>query len=396
MFQKRTLLWREAHLEVYMLKTQRVQSTFGSSDDEKVNGVVARSMFLSQHAKSTTCSDNFWTFNRHFVWQAQRIPHLAKSEQNVGVFETAGVGHLKRICNDEFCVEGAIQETSSSKMLGGQGADFLTGCILEHQVLRFAKVILRDRCSTLNDVASLFRGRCNTVERRNAKIAKRIGTMPALHSTFHILRKSRKIATSRPCKLFLLGFETATWHVFGSLKRIKSLKSSKPFAAAFEGSSIRHHGTSLGIPRPHKLFLLDFETATWHVLTPFSSVKSSKLSAEACVAWIVSPPVPALASKYAASRPCKPWRVFGTFESFKSLKRSKGNLEKLQKFKTINRSLLWHLSTLLLGPANCFYWVSKLLRGMFSAPLKASTASKAQNPPLQLSNAPVYSTMVRP
>ena len=92
MFQKRTLLWREAHLEVYMLKTQRVQSTFGSSDDEKVNGVVARSMFLSQHAKSTTCSDNFWTFNRHFVWQAQRIPHLAKSEQTWGFLKLQAWG----------------------------------------------------------------------------------------------------------------------------------------------------------------------------------------------------------------------------------------------------------------------------------------------------------------
>jgi len=36
-----------------------------------------------------------------------------------------GVGHLKRICKDAFSVAGAIQETCSSEMLGGQGADFL-------------------------------------------------------------------------------------------------------------------------------------------------------------------------------------------------------------------------------------------------------------------------------
>jgi len=39
----------------------------------------------------------------------------------------AGVGHVKRICKDAFSVAGAAQETCSSKMLGGPGADFLRG-----------------------------------------------------------------------------------------------------------------------------------------------------------------------------------------------------------------------------------------------------------------------------
>ena len=39
----------------------------------------------------------------------------------------AGVGHFKRICTDAFSVAGAVQETSSSELLGGQGADFLRG-----------------------------------------------------------------------------------------------------------------------------------------------------------------------------------------------------------------------------------------------------------------------------
>ena len=38
-----------------------------------------------------------------------------------------GVGHLKRVCQDAFSVAGAVQETCSSEMLGGQGADFLRG-----------------------------------------------------------------------------------------------------------------------------------------------------------------------------------------------------------------------------------------------------------------------------
>ena len=39
----------------------------------------------------------------------------------------AGVGHLKRICKDAFSMAGAVQETCSSELLGGPGADFLRG-----------------------------------------------------------------------------------------------------------------------------------------------------------------------------------------------------------------------------------------------------------------------------
>ena len=68
--------------------------------------------------------------------------------------------------------------------------------ILEHQIFSFGKMILRDRCSTSYDLASLFRGRRNTLDRWSGKIAKRIGTRPpALHSTFHFWRKSRRIAS---------------------------------------------------------------------------------------------------------------------------------------------------------------------------------------------------------
>ena len=72
------------------------------------------------------------------------------------------------------------------------------GCILEHQIFSFGKMILCDRCSTLYDLASLWRGRGrrNTLETWTAKIAKRIGTRPsALHSTFHYWRKSRRVAS---------------------------------------------------------------------------------------------------------------------------------------------------------------------------------------------------------
>ena len=55
-------------------------------------------------------------------------------------------------------------------------------------------VILRDRCSTLFDLASLFRERGNTLNKWDGKIPKLIGTrLLALHSTFHFGRKSRTI-----------------------------------------------------------------------------------------------------------------------------------------------------------------------------------------------------------
>ena len=68
------------------------------------------------------------------------------------------------------------------------------GCILEHQIRRFAKMIWRDRCSTSYDLASIFRGRRSSLDRWSGKIAKRIGTrLSVLHSPFHFWRKSRRL-----------------------------------------------------------------------------------------------------------------------------------------------------------------------------------------------------------
>ena len=70
------------------------------------------------------------------------------------------------------------------------------GCILEHEIFRFAKMIVRDRCNTSYNLASLFRGRRSTLDRWIGKIARRIGTRPpALHSTFHSWRKFCRIAS---------------------------------------------------------------------------------------------------------------------------------------------------------------------------------------------------------
>ena len=87
MSKKCTPLWREADFEVKMLKTLGVRTTFGGSDVEKVHAVVARSTFRCQHVKSTGGSDHFWRFRCRFVWQAQGILHLVKSEQNMRVLK---------------------------------------------------------------------------------------------------------------------------------------------------------------------------------------------------------------------------------------------------------------------------------------------------------------------
>ena len=55
-----TPLWREAHFEVKMYKTDQVRTTFGSWDVEKVHAVVARSTFWSQHVQNTPGPDHFW------------------------------------------------------------------------------------------------------------------------------------------------------------------------------------------------------------------------------------------------------------------------------------------------------------------------------------------------
>ena len=51
---------------------------------------------------------------------------------------------------------GAVQETSSSELLGGEGADFLREVAFwEHQICRVDEMILLDRCSTSYDLASI-------------------------------------------------------------------------------------------------------------------------------------------------------------------------------------------------------------------------------------------------
>ena len=101
LLEKCTLLWREAHFEAKMLKTPGVRTTFGHSD-----------VLLRGRGKG--------------LWTLSKVSKTSKREGLVAFPETkVGVGHLNRICKDAYPVAGAVQETCSSELLGGSGADFL-------------------------------------------------------------------------------------------------------------------------------------------------------------------------------------------------------------------------------------------------------------------------------
>ena len=166
-----TPLWPEAHFEVRSLKAPGVRTTFGRSD------VVPRSR-----------RKGLWTLSK--VSKPWGFCSISKNDGRRGTFEEdlqRCIFRGRRSTRDIFI--RAVRR--SGRWFPERGCILI---ILEHQIFRFAEMILRDRCSTSYDLASLFRGRRSTLDRWTGKIAKRIGTRPsALHSTFHFLRKSRRI-----------------------------------------------------------------------------------------------------------------------------------------------------------------------------------------------------------
>ena len=166
MSKKCTPLWREAHFEVKMYKALHVRATFGGSD-VVLRGRRKGLCTLSKVSKT-------WGFCG-----------ISRNDGRRGAFEE----DLQRCIR----VAGAVQKTCSSEMFGGQGAHFLRG--VAFWSIR-SSGLLRWFCVTGAALrTSIFRGRCSTLHRWSGKIAKRIGTrLPALHSTFHFWRKSRRIA----------------------------------------------------------------------------------------------------------------------------------------------------------------------------------------------------------
>ena len=171
MSKKCTPLWCEAHFEVKSAKNWgvRVRSTFGRSD------VVSRGRRKGLYTKPKGAKrDGFCSSFRNDGRRGTYAEDLQRC-----------ISRGRRNARDMLI-----------RAVRRSGRWFPEmGCILE-QIFSFGRVILRDRCSTSYDLASLFRGRCSTLDRWNGKIAKRTGTRPpALHSTFHFWRKSRRIVS---------------------------------------------------------------------------------------------------------------------------------------------------------------------------------------------------------
>ena len=130
MSNKCTPLWREAHFEVKMYKAPHARATFGGS------AVVSRGRrkglcTLSKVRKT-------WGFCR-----------ISNNDGRRGTFEE----DLQR------CISRGRRSTKDMfiKDVRRSGSWFPeTGYILEHQIFRFAEMILRDRCSTSYDLASIF------------------------------------------------------------------------------------------------------------------------------------------------------------------------------------------------------------------------------------------------
>ena len=156
MSKKCTPLWREAHFEVKMSKALGVGTTFGRWD------VVPRGRckgfsILSKVSKTWGFCGNSKHDGRHGTFEEDLHRCIFPGRHSTKDMFMRDVRRSRRWFPER-------------------------GCILEHQICRFAEMILRDRCSTSYDLASLFCGRRSIVNRWNGNISKRIGTRPsALH-----------------------------------------------------------------------------------------------------------------------------------------------------------------------------------------------------------------------
>ena len=136
---KKCTAWREAHFEVKMLKTPLARTTFGRSD------------VVSRGRRTGLC-----TLSK--VSKTWGFCGISKNDGRRGTFEE----DLQR------CIFRGRHSTRDMfiRAVRRSGRWFPeSGCILEHQIFRFAEVILRDRCSTSYDPVSLFRGRRSSLDR---------------------------------------------------------------------------------------------------------------------------------------------------------------------------------------------------------------------------------------
>ena len=169
-------LWCEAHVEVKSAKTWRVRSTFGHSD------VVPRSR------RKGLCTLSKVSQTWGFCSSVKNVGRRGPFEEDLQRCISRG----RRSTRDMF-----IRDVRRSGRWFPEKR-----CIWGHQIFRFAKIILRDRCSTSYDLASLFRGTRSTLETWSGKNAKRIGTRKS--ATFNFWRNLAELLCFWCCHLLKL------------------------------------------------------------------------------------------------------------------------------------------------------------------------------------------------
>ena len=139
----------------------------------------ARSSCRSQKYSKLMGMEHFWKFRcrfaRHGQWLRAPCQKRTKRQGFVAFSKTmAGMGDLKRIRKDRCTLPGRgntrdmfIRDVRKSQQRCPE-----TGCFLEHQIVGFAQLILRDRHSISYDLISFVRGRRSTLDRFESSLAE--------------------------------------------------------------------------------------------------------------------------------------------------------------------------------------------------------------------------------
>ena len=153
--------WREAHLQVKKLKALHVRSTFGSCDVEKVHAVVARSTFRSQNLGALEmfkkCTQ-LWR-EAQFEVRMYKAPHVCATfgrwrvvlcgrrkgfstcqkwakREGFGIFKNDGRRETFQEDLQRWISRG--RRSTRDMFIRDVRRSGERGCILEHQIFRFA------------------------------------------------------------------------------------------------------------------------------------------------------------------------------------------------------------------------------------------------------------------
>ena len=162
-----TPLWREAHFEAKMYKKHQLRTTFRSCDVEKGHAIAARSTCWSQNlqntpekvhavvARSTFQTDGNGALLNVQMWFGTRkgLRTVPKMSKTLGCCSNCKNDGMRGTFEEDLqrCISPGrrTRRDISLRDVWRSGCWFpARGCILEHQIFRFAKMILRDRCST--------------------------------------------------------------------------------------------------------------------------------------------------------------------------------------------------------------------------------------------------------